>query len=73
MIGKKKSSKKQAHLDPSSKARWDAAIADSERLIDEYQAQIELLKSSVRSFKSLRDRGALFPAQTQEVEKVGAV
>lgn len=70
MTGKKQSSKRQGGLDPLSKARWDEAIEDSERLINEYQAQIELLKSSVRSFKSLRDRGALFPTQPREVDKV---
>jgi len=68
-MSKSKSSIKNVKLDSESKARWSAAIDDSERLINEYQGQIGLLKESIRSFKSLRDRGAPFPMQAQETQK----
>lgn len=60
-MSKKKSTPKPKQVDITSKACWDKVIGDSERLIGEYQDQIELLKGSIRSFKSLRDRGAPFP------------
>ena len=67
---KEKSTNKQSKLDLMSNAQWNTAIADSERLIGEYEEQIELLKGSIRSFKVLRDRGAPFPATMQQSENV---
>jgi hypothetical protein len=60
-MSKSKSSGKKRQLDAGSNLQWERAIADSEKLIHDYQDQIDLLKASVRSFKNLRDRGAPFP------------
>jgi hypothetical protein len=61
-MSKPKSSARTRKLDAGSNGQWEQAIADSEKLIQDYQDQIDLLKASVRSFKNLRDRGGPFPS-----------
>lgn len=40
---------------------WDSAIADAERMIHVYKAQIAGLKKSIQTFKDRREAGVPFP------------
>lgn len=71
-MSKRKSTSKSRKIDTESKMKWDRAIKDAENLTREYEEQVELLKASVRSFKSLRDRGAPFPVSASETEAKAA-
>ncbi len=59
-MSKHKSIGRERKIDILSKAGWDGAIADADKLIREYQDEINLLKSSIRSFKTLRELARRF-------------
>ena len=54
-----------AHVCKSSE-KWDKAISDAEGMIREAKERIAQLKSSVKTFKRLRDRGAPFPGESAD-------
>lgn len=64
------SRKMLAEQDSASKRNlWDEAVTDAQDLIANLEGQVVKLKSSIESFKKLRDEGMPFPVKRRYRER----
>ena len=70
-MSKRNATTKFAHTSKSVN-RWDTAISDAERLIQEARDRITRLRHSIIAFKELRDRGEPFPGEKSGQKEAGA-
>jgi predicted translin family RNA/ssDNA-binding protein len=63
-MSKQNGSTKFAH---SSEAvsRWNEAISDAERMLEEAKQKVARLRRSIKTFQELRDDGEPFPGESQ--------